>query len=81
MSFLKKETDKIVLKIKDNGEGILEKHLSDQRAFGSIGMRERARPLRGEVKISGTSGKGTLVVVTIPLAGKENLDAANTNRR
>ncbi len=78
---LKKEPDKIVLKIRDNGEGIEEKHLSDPRAFGLIGMRERARPWGGEVKISGTSGKGTLVMVTIPLAGKENLDVANTNRR
>jgi signal transduction histidine kinase len=71
----------ILLRISDNGKGIAEKQLSDPKAFGLIGMRERARFWGGEVKISGTPGKGTVVAVSIPLKGGENPDAENINSR
>jgi len=74
---LKEEASKIVLRIRDNGKGIEKKQISDPKAFGLIGMRERARFWGGEVKISGTPGKGTTVVVSIPLIDKESLDAEN----
>jgi len=72
---LKKEAGRIVLRIRDNGTGIEKKQISDPGAFGLIGMRERARFLGGEVRISGTPGKGTTVAVSIPVPNKENLDA------
>ena len=65
---LKEERGRIVLRIKDNGKGIKEQQLSDPKAFGLIGMRERALSFGGEVKIIGIPGKGTLVVASIPLA-------------
>jgi PAS domain S-box-containing protein len=76
---LKKEPKKVVLSIRDDGKGIEEEHSSDPRAFGLIGVRERVRSFEGEFNISGSPGKGTLVVVTIPLV-KEDTDVAGINR-
>ncbi len=55
-----------VLEVKDNGVGITEGQISDPRALGLIGMRERVRALRGEFTISGAPAKGTSVRVRIP---------------
>jgi len=77
---LKEEGGITVLRIRDNGKGIEKKQISDPNAFGLVGMRERARYWGGEVKISGTPGKGTTVVASIPLINKENRDAENTDR-
>ena len=65
---LVKEADKIVLTIKDNGKGIEKKHIADPKAFGLIGMRERAHFWGGGVRVTGAPGKGTAVAVSIPLA-------------
>ena len=60
----------IRLRIGDNGRGIEKTHLADPKAFGLIGMRERARMLGGDVKIHGRSGKGTVVDIIFPLNGE-----------
>lgn len=72
---LKEERGKITLIVRDNGKGIDKKKVSDPKAFGLIGMRERARSWGGKVDIKGTPGKGTAVLVTIPIRGVENSDA------
>ena len=77
---LKKGKNGILLRVRDNGKGIEQKQIADPKAFGLIGMRERARFWGGEIRISGTPGKGTAIVVSIPPVSKENLDAENTNR-
>lgn len=64
---LKEELGGIVLRISDNGKGIEEEQRSDPKAFGLISMRERAHSWGGDVKINGSPGKGTIVVITIPL--------------
>jgi len=63
---LKQDAHKVVLGIKDNGKGIEREQLSDPKALGLIGMRERAWSWGGEVKVSGTPGAGTRVIVSIP---------------
>ena len=78
---LKEEGSSIVLKVRDNGKGISNKQISDSKAFGLIGMRERVRPWGGEIKISGASGKGTTVVASIPRVSEESSNVENTNRR
>lgn len=78
---LKEEPDRIALRISDNGKGIEKEQLSDLKAFGLIGMRERARFWGGEVLITGTPGKGTVVAVSIPLLNGENLNAENPDCR
>jgi signal transduction histidine kinase len=77
---LKLARRQVILKISDNGEGIEESQILDPKSFGLIGMRERAGYWGGEVKISGAPRKGTVVTVSIPLSGKEGLDAENTGR-
>ncbi len=67
---LKEERHGIVLRIKDNGKGIDEGHISDPKSFGLLSMKERARHWGGQVEIKGTPGKGTLVLVRMPLANQ-----------
>ena len=67
---LKKRSGRISLRIRDNGKGVEESQILDPGALGLLGMRERARDWGGEVAITGAPGKGTLVVVSIPLAEK-----------
>jgi len=64
---LNKTRRTVELSVSDNGKGIAEAQINDPRAFGLVGMRERAHLLGGEVKIHGSSGKGTLVEVILPL--------------
>ena len=78
---LKQDGDRVILRIRDNGKGIDKKQLSDPKAFGLIGMRERAMSKGGDVKISATPGGGTTIIVSIPLKNMENLNAEDTNCR
>jgi signal transduction histidine kinase len=64
---LKKKDDKVELRVRDNGKGITEKQISHPKSFGLMGIRERVHPWEGQVKISGIPGKGTTVVVRIPI--------------
>jgi PAS domain S-box-containing protein len=67
-------TDRNVeLMVKDNGRGIAEEQLAKPNSFGLLGIRERAHYWGGDVKISGKSGKGTVVKVNIPLRNQQNL--------
>jgi signal transduction histidine kinase len=64
---LEEDDGQIVLTVKDNGKGIDEDEISKAGAFGLVGIRERAHALRGEMKISGSRGKGTIMTVIIPV--------------
>jgi len=64
---LRKEAGALVMEIRDNGRGISEAQISNTKSIGLCGMRERAAVLGGEVDIHGWPGKGTTVVVSIPL--------------
>ncbi len=72
---LKGERVRVVVRVRDNGKGITLQQISSPRAFGILGMQERARFMGGDVKISGAPGKGTTVTVNIPTVGGENLNA------
>ncbi|MGE5256867.1 MAG: ATP-binding protein [Hyphomicrobiales bacterium] len=65
---LQVEDGRLILVVKDNGRGITEAQTEDPKAFGLIGIRERAHALKGQFVISGHPGQGTTVTVTIPLA-------------
>jgi signal transduction histidine kinase len=68
---LKRGPARVLLSVRDNGRGIEESQTLDPRAFGLLGMRERAHVWGGDVKISGAPGKGTTVAVSIPVNKKE----------
>ena len=63
---MKEENDSLILKIKDNGKGIEPDEVFAPSSLGLMGMRERVRPFGGELKISGTPTKGTILTVTLP---------------
>lgn len=57
---------KIVIRVRDNGIGIRKDDLTDPKALGIIGIRERLIPWQGTVKWVGIQDKGTIVRVMIP---------------
>jgi PAS domain S-box-containing protein len=65
---LEKQENAVMLKVHDNGKGIPLNRITDSKSVGLTGMRERVHPWSGSVVISGKPGKGTGVVVTIPLS-------------
>jgi PAS domain S-box-containing protein len=66
---LTERDNRFELRIRDNGKGITDAERENPRAFGLLGMRERAALIGGSFKISGPRGKGTTVQVYVPLAG------------
>jgi PAS domain S-box-containing protein len=59
--------DQLYIEIQDNGNGFDEENLIKRDSWGISGMRERARQLGGEFKISCVAGKGTTASLYIPL--------------
>ena len=55
------------LEVKDDGQGITENERKNSRSLGLLGMKERALLVGGEVKIKGSQGAGTCVLVRVPL--------------
>jgi len=64
---IKEDDGVIVMTVEDNGKGITEREVYDQKSLGLLGIRERALIFGGEVRITGTRGRGTTVIVRIPL--------------
>ena len=64
----------IELSIKDNGKGIETAAVNDPKSFGLTGIRERVKNISGQFRITGEKGKGTLLVVRIPLNKTEQTD-------
>lgn len=64
---LEKNQQHAILKVKDNGRGITENQITHSKSLGLLGMRERALLWGGTVGIYGTPGKGTSIIVQIPL--------------
>ncbi len=65
--------------ISDDGVGFdteqtLEDNNSFSGGFGFIGMKERAELLGGNLKVISSVGKGTKVILTIPINGKDELN-------
>ena len=61
------EREMLWLRIRDNGCGITEAHLSDPRSVGIVGMRERAALLGGRCQIGRLPGGGTVVEAWLPV--------------
>ena len=59
--------DSVALEVTDNGVGIADSDLNGKKSLGLLGMHERALLFGGEVRITGTSGHGTRVSVSIPI--------------
>jgi signal transduction histidine kinase len=64
---IKVADDSFVLKVKDNGRGITRTEQTKKKSLGLLGMRERASLVGGSVAIMGQEGKGTTVIVRVPI--------------
>ena len=59
---------RLVLTVRDDGVGMTdEQRRGGHGSLGLVGMHERARALGGEVRVTSSPGKGTTVVMTLPL--------------
>lgn len=63
---LTRETDDYLLKVRDNGKGF-DASRNKMNSYGLVGIRERALMLGGAAVIDSHPGKGTTVVVRIPV--------------
>ena len=63
----RQQDNKFILEIEDNGKGMPPGKIEDSQSLGLIGIRERVLFLGGEVEFLGEAGKGTKVVVKVPL--------------
>jgi signal transduction histidine kinase len=64
---LRVDEERVALEVSDNGVGIADSDLHGKKSLGLLGMHERALLFGGEVKITGTTGHGTRVSVSIPI--------------
>ena len=67
------ENSWLLLKVKDNGEGIEDNKIYHSHSLGLIGIRERVHHFGGEVSIQGKRGEGTQLSVKIPYPQNEGL--------
>jgi beta-phosphoglucomutase len=67
---LARGNDRVCIDVRDWGVGFDPGAVAEQR-FGLQGIRERVRLLDGNVAIDSSPGRGTQIVVELPLAGKE----------
>lgn len=59
----------IVLRIRDDGTGISPEQAANPRSLGLVGMRERAELLGGQMSLDSRPGGGTILTVSLPVAG------------
>lgn len=88
---LTKNAKNIVLHVKDNGRGITARQITDPLSLRILGIYERVRFWGGKSSFVGSPGKGTTMIVSIPISGISALrkgkqeevssDAANIIKR
>jgi signal transduction histidine kinase len=64
---LEETTAFLTLQVRDDGRGITESEIRSPKSIGLLGMQERVRLWAGEIHFHGTPGKGTTIIVRLPL--------------
>ena len=64
---IEEEDGELVVEIRDNGRGITESEKLGARSLGLLGMRERANSIGGRIDITGAIGRGTKLIIRLPL--------------
>jgi signal transduction histidine kinase len=67
----------LVLRVRDNGIGLINTEARKPGSFGLLGMRERVRALDGAINIHGAPGSGTTVEVIVPIPSAAAMKPAN----
>jgi signal transduction histidine kinase len=73
---MRETPEALSVKIHDNGRGITGPELDDPRAIGLLGMRERAELIGGQLLITAQRGKGTAILITVPMASEPHVERA-----
>jgi len=58
----------LTLKVTDNGSGISASRLEQTAGFGMANMRARAEKLGAKLQIETSVGRGTSIIVTLPIS-------------
>lgn len=61
------ETNFVQLQVTDDGKGFAKAEINNNIAFGILGVKERVTALKGIFNLQTEEGKGTKLMVTIPL--------------
>ncbi|MBD2309472.1 PAS domain S-box protein [Chroococcidiopsis sp. FACHB-1243] len=59
------ESDRFLLRVKDNGQGFGVGSIPSSNGFGLLGMSERAERINAQLTIASQSGQGTEIIVTV----------------
>jgi PAS domain S-box-containing protein len=65
---IERDRDSLLLHISDNGVGIGLRRLKTGPSLGLLGMTERARLAGGTLRVSSQAGKGTELVLRLPIS-------------
>lgn len=60
------------VEITDDGEGFSKRQIRELSSSGILGMTERAAAIRGNLRIESAPGKGTRVLLQLPLSKRSN---------
>ena len=60
--------DVLTLEISDNGQGFSQSQQSEPKVFGLKGLHERAKSVGGWLDVSTSEGRGTSIILSVPLA-------------
>ena len=74
---IKQARDHVLFSVRDNGRGISQAAVESDQSLGIIGMRERTALLGGTLTLGRGLSKGTVVIVTIPLAPQPRPEGDN----
>ncbi len=64
---LTKSGGTVLLRVRDDGRGISPRQIRDSKSVGLTGIRERVRPWGATVAIRGIPGRGTEILINIPV--------------
>lgn len=70
---LHRDGDGLSLEVIDNGRGFEASRAGGPDTFGLLGMRERAKSYGGWVQIDSTVGRGTTVMLSVPLRRAQDI--------
>src|SRR5271166_5485199 len=65
---LRWDTPNLILQVTDNGSGISSARLEKSEGVGLDSMRERAAQIDGRLEIQTAAGRGTSIIVTVPIS-------------